>query len=62
MPTITKAALQWYEDEMESVVEQRDQLEEELEKSLEDNAEKDLRILALEAEITRIMSDRSIAV
>ena len=37
MPTITKEAIQWMQDELESVTEQRDQLEEELETALEEN-------------------------
>ena len=53
MPTITKAALQWYQDEMESVISQRDELEEELEAVLEENQ-------ALRLQITQLMSDRSL--
>ena len=59
MPTITVEALQWMQEEMESITAQRDDLEEELEAALEDRAENKATISALEAEIRRLMSDRS---
>ena len=59
---ISKEAVQHYQDEFESLVEQRDQIEEELSEALEDNAEKDELIAALRAEIQRLMADRSVAV
>lgn len=52
MATISKSALQWIQDEHESLQVQVDNLEEELELALEENA-------ALRLEITRLMSDRS---
>ena len=55
MPTITRSALQWLQDELESLIEQRDQLEEELTEALEENAN-------LRLELQRMMVDRSVAI
>ena len=52
MPTITRSALQWLQDELESLTEQRDQLEDELSEALEENA-------SLKAQLNRVMADRS---
>ena len=55
MPTITKAALHYIEDENEAKDARIDDLEEELEAALEENA-------ALRARLQIMMSDRSMAV
>ena len=55
MATISKRAIQWMEDELESANAQIDELEDELAAALEENAR-------LRVEITRLMSDRSLAV
>ena len=52
MPTITKSAIRWMQDELESVTAQRDELEEELTEALEENLE-------LKAHISRLIADRS---
>ena len=52
MPTITRAAIQWMQDESESKDEQIAELEEELEAALEENR-------ALRLENAQLMSDRS---
>ena len=62
MPTITRAALQYIEDQLEERDAQIDELEEELAQALEDNAEKEELISALRATIQRLMTDRSMAV
>ena len=54
MPTITRSAIQWMEDQAEEKDSLIVELEEELEAALEEN-------LALRLEITRLMSDRSFA-
>jgi hypothetical protein len=54
VPTITRAAIQWMQDESESKDEQIAQLEEELQQALED-------VRTLRLEITRLMSDRSVS-
>ena len=55
MATISKAAIQWMEDQAEEKESLIVELEEELELALEENAN-------LRLEITRIMTDRSLAV
>ena len=55
MPTITREAIEWFQEELESVTAQRDELEEELEAALEENA-------TLKAHLQRLMADRSVAV
>ena len=55
MTTITKGALEYIKDEVERLQSEVDDLEEELEKALDENA-------AMRVEITRLMSDRSLAV
>ena len=55
MPIISREALQWCQDEIESLTEQRDQLEEELIEALEENA-------SLKAQVSRMMADRSLSV
>ena len=55
MPVITREALEWLQEELESVTSQRDELEDELAEALE---ERD----ALKAQIQRMMADRSVAV
>ena len=55
MPVITKAALEWLQEELESVTAQRDELEDELAEALEENA-------SLKAQIKLMMADRSVAV
>jgi len=55
MPVITKTALQWMQDEHESLQSQVDSLEEELEKALEEV--RSLRIIN-----QQLMTDRSLAV
>ena len=62
MPTITRSALQYIEDQLEERDAQIDELEEELAQALEENAEKDELIAALRATIQRLMTDRSMAV
>ena len=52
MPTITVEAIQWMQEEMESVTSERDEVQEELELALEENA-----ALRLENQVLR--SDRS---
>lgn len=52
MPTITRTALQYIEDELEAKSAQIDELEEELAEALEEN--KTLRL-----QVTQLMSDRS---
>ncbi len=52
MATISKEALQWMQDELESKDAQIDSLEEELSAALEDCA-------SYKAQIARLMSDRS---
>ena len=52
MPTITRTALLWIEDQLEVKDARIDDLEEELELALEENA-------ALRLENTRLMMDRS---
>ncbi len=53
MPTITRSAIEWMQDQSEAKDARIDDLEEELELALEENA-------ALKLEITRLMSDRSL--
>ena len=55
MPTITRTALQYIEDQLEAKDSIISDLEEELEAALEENA-------ALKLENMRLMSDRSLAV
>ena len=55
MATITKAAIQWMEDELEGKDALISELEEELEAALEE-------VEGLRIEITRLMTDRSLAV
>ena len=55
MPTVTLRTLQWIQDEVESKEAQISELEHELELALEENLE-------LKAHISRLMSDRSLAV
>lgn len=55
MPTISRSAIQYMQDEYESLNAQVDELEDELSDALEENA-------ALRLEITRLMTDRSVAV
>ena len=55
MPTITKEAIEWMQDEHDSKDEIIAELEEELIEALEENA-------ALKIEIQRLMTDRSMAV
>lgn len=55
MPTITRAAIQWMQDELEAVTEQRDELEQELENALEENQ-------SLRAQVNRLMADRTVNV
>jgi len=55
MPTISKSAIQWIQDQNEEKESLITELEEELEAALEENA-------ALRLEITRLMSDRSLAI
>ena len=62
MPTITRSALQYIEDQLEERDAQIDELEEELAQALEENAEKEELISALRATIQRLMTDRSLAV
>ena len=62
MPTITRSALQYIEDQLEERDAQIDELEEELSQALEENAEKEELISALRATIQRLMTDRSLAV
>ena len=52
MPTITVEALQWMQEELESVTSERDEVQEELELALEENA-------GLRLELTMLRSDRS---
>ena len=53
MATITREALEWVQDQLESLQSQVDELEDELSDTLEENA-------ALKLQITRLMSDRSL--
>ncbi len=53
MPTITRSAIEWMQDQSEAKDARIDDLEEELELALEENA-------AIKLEITRLMSDRSL--
>ena len=62
MPTITRSAVQYIEDQLEERDAQIDELEEELAQALEENAEKEELISALRATIQRLMTDRSLAV
>jgi len=55
MPTITKAAIQYIQDELEEVTGQRDELEDELIAALEENAN-------LKLEIQRLRADREMVV
>ena len=55
MATISRAALQWLEDERDSDKETIAQLEEELMEAMEENLE-------LKTYISRLMADRSLAV
>ena len=55
MPTITRSALQYIEDQLEERDAQIDELEEELAQALEENLE-------LRLHISRLMADRSFAV
>ena len=55
MTTISKEAIQWMQDEAESKDAQIAELEEELELALEENQE-------LRSHLTRLMSDRTLAV
>ena len=55
MPTMTLEAIQWIQDKSESDDEVIAQLEEELSEALEENLE-------LKTHISRLMSDRSLAV
>ena len=55
MATVSLRTLQWIQDEVESKEAQISELEEELELALEEND-------ALRLEITRLMTDRSLAV
>ena len=55
MPTITRTALQYIEDQLEAKDARIDDLEEELEAALEENLE-------LKAHISRLIADRSMAV
>ena len=55
MPTITRTALQYIEDQLESKDEIITDLEEELEAALEE-------VEALRIQVTRLMTDRSLAV
>ena len=55
MPTITRSAIQWMQDELESKDEIIAELEEELEKAME---ERDAACL----QIARLMTDRSLTV
>lgn len=52
MPTITRSALQWLQDELESKEAQVAELEEELEAALEDNA-------ALKGQLILLRQDRN---
>ena len=55
MPIITREALEWLQEELDSVTAQRDELEDELAEAIE---ERD----ALKAQIQLMMADRSVAV
>ena len=55
MPVITREALEWLQEELDTVTSQRDELEEELAEALEENA-------SLKAQIQRMMADRSVSV
>ncbi len=59
MATISKEALQWMQDELESKDALIDSLEEELSAALEDRETDKQLIASQEAQITRLMSDRS---
>jgi regulator of replication initiation timing len=52
MATISREAIEWMQDELESKTSQIDELEEELAEALEENK-------ALRLQITQLMSDRS---
>ena len=55
MPTITRAAIQWMQDELEAKEAQIDELEIELEASMDENQ-------ALRLRIQQLMTDRSLVV
>lgn len=57
---LTREAIQYIEDEFDSLRAQIDELEEELEKALEESAEKDELIAALKAQIQLMTADRSV--
>lgn len=55
MPTISREAIEWLQDELESLTAERDELEDELEATLEENK-------LLRAQVSQMMSDRSLVV
>ena len=55
MPTISREAIEWMQDELESKSSQIDELEEELAEALEENK-------LLRAQVSQMMSDRSLVV
>jgi regulator of replication initiation timing len=62
MPTITREAIEWMQDQLESVTEQRDQLEEELVEALEELEVAQEENGILRARLNQLMSDRTVSV
>ena len=62
MPTITREAIEWMQDQLESVTEQRDQLEEELVEALDELDATQEENSILRARLNQLMSDRTVSV